>query len=302
LSDFCAGGDILLECRVPTPTSTSNCCKSTRNLARTSLFTALVEGHIDLVFSAALRQVHSQELAQEVTQSVFIELARQKESRCVVWSTLAPTSVYPKWISSAIAPGWTSPETQTSIQKKAFAALLPNSAASPKTHSPWSFPTLFSNISNDYEGQLPARIAELKPLFKLPVTDAMPNQYEKTHTGKYADVPKGDYVISEKRVSIPNMTASGASGRAATVMTTRAKRRMTRLLRKCSTPNRAANDGRTPSTREDLLPYIKTPRPEAGLSPTHRGAQRQEQHEPDGEIIQLNGVVNRRAITAHFTS
>ncbi len=54
-------------------------------------FTEIVRRHLNLVFSAALRQVRSPELAEEVAQSAFIDLARQA-------SRLSPDTILSAWL------------------------------------------------------------------------------------------------------------------------------------------------------------------------------------------------------------
>src|SRR5689334_18578059 len=55
-------------------------------------FTALVQRHVDLVYCAALRQVRSPQLAEEVAQSVFADLARNAARlRC---DTILPAWLY----------------------------------------------------------------------------------------------------------------------------------------------------------------------------------------------------------------
>ncbi len=54
-------------------------------------FAEIVRRHLDLVFSAALRQVRSPQLAEEVAQSAFTDLARQAHR-------LAPGTVLTAWL------------------------------------------------------------------------------------------------------------------------------------------------------------------------------------------------------------
>ena len=80
-----SGATLKILCRIPTPggdillnmsdTDLQLLARYTRQHAEDA-FAEIVRRHLDLVYSAALRQVRSPQLAEEVAQSVFTDLAR----------------------------------------------------------------------------------------------------------------------------------------------------------------------------------------------------------------------------------
>ncbi len=64
-------------------------------LGAEAAFAEIVARHTDLVYSAALRQVYSPDLASDVTQGVFTDLARKA---CTVSETLSPEATLVGWL------------------------------------------------------------------------------------------------------------------------------------------------------------------------------------------------------------
>jgi hypothetical protein len=62
-------------------------------------FAEIVRRHLDLVFSAALRQVRSTQLAEEVAQTTFLSLARDA-------NRLAPDTILAAWLYQVAPFDW----------------------------------------------------------------------------------------------------------------------------------------------------------------------------------------------------
>src|SRR6188768_3072979 len=74
LSDFSGGGCLMGEMQ---PLSDAQLLRDYAERGAETAFAEIVARHTDLVYSAALRQVYSPDLARDVTQSVFTDLARK---------------------------------------------------------------------------------------------------------------------------------------------------------------------------------------------------------------------------------
>lgn len=81
------GADILLKMT----TSDSELIQQFARDRSEKVFATLVSRHVDLVYSAALRQVRSPQLAEDVAQTVFIDLARNADK-------LAPDTILTGWL------------------------------------------------------------------------------------------------------------------------------------------------------------------------------------------------------------
>jgi RNA polymerase sigma factor (sigma-70 family) len=92
LSDFPVGGCLMGE--MHDQSDAQLLCDYAENGAEAA-FAEIVARHTDLVYSAALRQVYSPDLARDVTQSVFTDLARKART---VSASLSPQASLVGWL------------------------------------------------------------------------------------------------------------------------------------------------------------------------------------------------------------
>ncbi len=92
LSDFFAGGCLIGEMQ---PRSDAKLLRDYAERGLETAFAEIVARHTDLVYSAALRQVYSPDLARDVTQSVFTDLSRKARE---VSFKLAPEASLVGWL------------------------------------------------------------------------------------------------------------------------------------------------------------------------------------------------------------
>lgn len=94
-------------------------------------FATIVSRHIDLVYSTALRQVGNASLAEEVTQAVFIILARKAGS-------LGASTILPAWLyRTACYASKDALRTQRRRQRHEQEAYMQSSLDTPQTDSTW---------------------------------------------------------------------------------------------------------------------------------------------------------------------
>ncbi len=90
-------------------------------------FREIVERHADLLYSTALRQVESSDLAADITQSVFVDLARKAPS---VGSQLSPDASLAGWLHRATRYAslnhWRTTQRRVANERLAMEQLLTN--------------------------------------------------------------------------------------------------------------------------------------------------------------------------------
>jgi RNA polymerase sigma factor (sigma-70 family) len=145
--------------------------------------------------------------------------------------------------------------------RKAFSAL--RHAA--KNNFVMDLSTALQKFTQEHNDQLPGTLAELKPYFKNPVTDAMLDQYQLDHSGRASDIPSGEWAVSEKSVVDPDYDRLWKIGPQGYRNDNPRHEELAAAMRELMRAYQAANPGRTPKAITDLLPFVKTPEQQAAF-------------------------------------
>ncbi len=106
------------------------------------------------------------------------------------------------------------------------------------------------------QGNLPSQLSQLKPFFNTPIDDTILQRYGMLYTGKFQDVPRGEYLVAE--------TAQPVDDLYDTVFEINLNGRRTRNFSQLAAEGAIANyveanQGRLPSSASQVLPFARQP-------------------------------------------
>ncbi|MEO8427811.1 MAG: sigma factor [Verrucomicrobiota bacterium] len=250
-------------------------------------FREIVVRHTDLVYSSALRQVTSPDLAHDVAQSVFVDLARKAKSLA---RTLDQNASILGWLyrSTRFAalnqlrderrrqaherqfmdhfdPAFATATEWNGVRPvlcRAFAALR-HAGENQFIISMQSALGQYVKASN---GQFPSDLSQLKPYFESAPDDALLQRYAIVPAETVSNIGVGkDWIITVKNPVDEEYDTQWALGVNGFGSTTYESRNGAATLAPALKAYAEANNGQEPKDSADLLPYLTTPEQHALL-------------------------------------